>query len=526
MERRSTKMMGLGLLAVAGALAGCSKVESCRPGTLFLTVALGPYASSAGKLDVDVTLSAMADAGSAPQQTELTLKPGSQRGGVEVQFPAGYPAGQSATVTLTLLSGAGAELAERVVTELLPSGCGAVTVDFGLTDAGTDAGGGASGGGAGKRGTGGTAGAAGAGGAGGGTGGAATGGGAGGASTGGAVGTGGTPGTGGAVGTGGTPGTGGAGGCVPTGPENCFNNIDDDCDGKIDCADPDCGPTVAQCVALDPTSAPIGMLSGVGPGACATPGFDQPTSIVANLNPLDCSTQSAGKGCICTPAPVTCTATLSGFQTAKECSDSSSTGDLAAKFSTGDDKSCTAGPPAWTPDAAGYIYGVATSAFSATTSGCTPSGTPIIPTPTWGSRGTFCATATIGGGCGAGKVCVPAGPSSTVCQLFDGVKTTCPAAVPSRAPWYTGVSSGITCGPCSCGSPIGATCDNAEISFGNDGTCSGLGTVGSKSRACFGGGVSKPGVQFVGAISAPCQAMSTVGGTATPTGPKTLCCSQ
>jgi hypothetical protein len=63
----------------------------------------------------------------------------------------------------------------------------------------------------------------------------------------------------------GTPARGGA---SPPDPK-CFNNIDDDCDGRIDCADSDCALTVAQCVALDPTSGRIGVSAGVGM-ACPT----------------------------------------------------------------------------------------------------------------------------------------------------------------------------------------------------------------------------------------------------------------
>ena len=53
-------------------------------------------------------------------------------------------------------------------------------------------------------------------------------------------------------------GAGKSGTCVPTGAENCFNGVDDDCNGHVDCDDPACGSGVAQCVALDPTAAPIG----------------------------------------------------------------------------------------------------------------------------------------------------------------------------------------------------------------------------------------------------------------------------
>jgi hypothetical protein len=82
--------MGLGargalVAAMALATGGCGKVASCRPGTLFLNVQLGPYAT-ANRLDVDVSVT-----GAATQHTSLTLASGAGAGGVEVRSN-GYPA--------------------------------------------------------------------------------------------------------------------------------------------------------------------------------------------------------------------------------------------------------------------------------------------------------------------------------------------------------------------------------------------------------------------------------------------------
>ncbi len=502
------------LLLATGALA-CSNTESCRPGTLFMTVELGPYASTASELDVDVTLAPVGDAAaSAPKQTPLTLKPGSRSGGVEVQFPNGYEAGRTATITLTLLSG-GSPLAVQVVREVLPPGCGSFTVDFGASDAGSDGRAGASGGGSGAAGAGGAGGAATGGGGGsakGGSGGAATGG------------SGGAAGSGGAGGAGGTGGAGGAP-CKATGPENCFDGIDNDCNGKIDCADPACGSTVAQCVALDPTSAPIGLLSG-GTGPCTTALYDQATAIFANQNQLSCTTIVAGQGCSCKPGPVSCTTTLAGFKTVAECTGNTSSGEAAGKFVTDQDNACTAGAPPWTTDGLGDIYGIAVTTFVASAGACTPSGTANVPKFGFGVSGTFCATKSVGGGCGAGQVCVPTTGAGGVCQLFDGMKTTCPGGA-SAVPWYTGSSGSATCGPCTCGSPVGGSCDQMLLTAGSASSCSGAAQLQSNTRECFGSGLANPGVQFSGTPTpASCSPMSTLGGNAGPTGPKTLCCPQ
>jgi len=509
------------LAVTALALGACSNRESCRPGTLFMTVELGPY-TNADHLDVDVTLEASGDAAaSAPKQTPLTLKPGSRSGGLEVVFPNGYQAGRRAMITLTLLSGE-SSLATQVVTPVLSPGCSTVTVDFGAGDAGNDGGagaaGGAQGGGGAVAGQGGTATGGGGGAAKGGTGGGATGG------SGGASGSRGTGGSSGVAGSHGTGGAGGAGGaaCKKTGAENCFDGIDNDCNGLVDCADPACGSTVAQCVALDPTSAPVGLLSGVGAGACATAGYDQPTAIFANPTPLSCATVIAGKGCNCAAGPVTCSTTLSGFKTLAECTGDTSSGESAGTFVTGQDQSCTAaGVPPWTLDANGDIFGIGATTFVATAADCTPSGTPNVPTYSFGTNATFCGTQKVGGGCGAGQVCVPATGAGGLCQLFDGKKTTCPGGAPAQ-PYYTGVSGTVTCGACTCGAPVGASCSAVSLE-----TCSGGIQVQSNGRTCVAPGLSRPAVQFSGTPTpAACSPMSAVGGTAAPTGPKTLCCTQ
>ena len=505
------------VLALGG--AGCSKSESCRPNTLFLSVSLGPYAS-ADRLDVDVTVGGVDGAAGTSQHTQLHL-PGGANGGVEIEFPAGYPAGHVAMVTLTLYAG-NAPLATQLVSQLLASTCTAARVDFGGTsDAGSEGGsggaGGAPGGAAGAGGQGGAAGGTGAGGRAGsvGTGGAGAGGAAGGAGAGGAA----------AGGKGG--GVGGAGGssvCVPTGAENCFNGLDDDCDGHIDCDDSDCGPSVAECVAMDPTSAPIGMLSGVGAGACATTGYLNETALMANLTVPDCAGDPAAGGCSCKPGAVSCSTNLTGFMTAAECAATTSTGESAGSFKTGQDNNCLA-IPSWKTSTSGDIFGIATTPFTATAAGCTASGSPSTKAPTWGTNATFCSTKTIGAGCGSGKVCVPAAPANSLCQLYDGAHTC--AAGSSQSPWNTGYSGSQTCGPCTCGSQTGANCDNVVLTNGSDYTCSGYGTAtAAGGRLCFpGGGIYEPGVQFSGTPTAgSCQPMSAATGSITMTGLKTLCC--
>ena len=116
MRTCSARFTALLMATSALAVAACSNTESCRPGTLFVTVELGPYAGTADHLEVDVALEARGDAAAtAPKHTPLMLQPGSRSGGVEVQFPNGYEAGRTATITLTLLSGT-SPLATQIAT--------------------------------------------------------------------------------------------------------------------------------------------------------------------------------------------------------------------------------------------------------------------------------------------------------------------------------------------------------------------------------------------------------------------------
>ena len=541
--RASMTRLSLGSLVAMAWVAsagGCGKTASCRPSTLFLNVDLGPYAT-ATRLDVDV----MVATATAPEHTQLALK-GAGAGGLEVDFPHGYPAGENASVVLTLYAQT-TELAARTTMVHLAAECSVVSVDFG-GDAGQDAagragaGGGGGGRGGGSAGTTGLAGApagtagagvggasgtggsnagnggqagraAGTAGSSGGTAGAGTAGaGTGGAGTAGA-GTAGA-GAGGHAGSGGAPG-GAGGGCVRTGPENCFNSLDDDCDGQVDCADSDCAPAVAQCVALDPSAGKIGL--GEGAGTVCPSGYANLGNILSGLTPGTCS------GCSCAPGAVSCQTTLYGYKDAASCS-AAVQGIAVGAWKTGSEGAQCVNTPSWSGvNPLDTIYGVGVDPFVAVSSACLPSGRPTVSAPTWTATLEFCGTGTIGGGCGAGKVCVPAAPKASVCQLLDGAAA-CPAGT-KGSDWYSGYSGSQTCGACTCGKPTTGSCASVRMTVGSDYTCSGAATLTSGGQACFATGIYHPGVAFAGSgTSGTCPADSAVSGTLTPTGRKTLCC--
>jgi len=258
-----------------------------------------------------------------------------------------------------------------------------------------------------------------------------------------------------------------------------------------------------------------------GTGGCTTDGYGAATKIMGGPNPLSCT---AGGGCSCKPPAVTCSTSLTSYNAAGLCEAGSTVYQKAGTFTTGDDKSCGT-IPAWSTNPSGDIFGITASKFTVTASaGCTPSGSPVVPTLTWTSTGTFCATATIGGGCAAGQVCVPTLGAASACQLFDGAKSSCPGGA-TPLPWFTGATGTASCGACTCGAAAGASCDNALLTVGSDYSCSGATSIGSGGTACFTSGIYEPGVQFGGTPTAPtCPAQSAYTGNLTPSGPKTLCC--
>jgi hypothetical protein len=514
---------------------------------VFLTIKLSA-ADGIDRLSIDLSVN-----GAALAPGQLALTPGNRAGGgVEVDFPKGYPAGADLLVVVTAWAGANPVVTRSARQTLAPS-CSSLELDF-TTDAGADAGrdaapgdgsdasgidgdaagattggqgfggggAGASGGGSGEG-----SGGGGPGGSGGGNGGLGVGGGDGlaGAGSGGAAGagTGARGGGGGAAGGGGMGGgAGGAGGgrCVPTGQENCYDGIDNDCNGNIDCADDACSP-VAQCVAVDPKLGPLGN-SLIGGATC--PSY-APTGKV-----LDGGLIAAGcTGCACAAgtAAIACSTTLSSFDTAAVCSDPTAPGRAAAGTVDSTAPGCIT--PDWAASSTGALFGFQMDPFQAKLSGaCAPTGTPTKGPPTWSTGAKFCSIPRAGGGCPSGQACVPRELAAAgTCALLDGAQT-CPAGL-RQGVWYTGFVDGRSCGACTCSAPTGGDCNSTLIAIDGDSICRGVtGYLRSSSpRLCVASptGLVSPGVAFSGTPVAPtCRAVAPMSGELTATGAQTLCC--
>lgn len=519
------------LLVIAAALvlgaASCGGTRACKQGTIFVQVHADSLSGAADGVLVDVAVS-----GRAPVERSFPLS-GSASGGIEIQFAGTYPAGQDASVQVTLQKD-GTPVAQRTLPVTVAPGCTSLIADFGA-DAGVDQGsggaglggnaaGGAAGTSSGGEGGGGIGGGGrsgnlgGAGGATGGAGGHATGG-AGGRMTGGAPGGGGKDGKGGAGG--GSPGgkggaAGGAGGgCVRAGPEDCFNQIDDDCNGHIDCDDPAC-TSGATCVAVDPSVGSIG--TSVDPAAACPAAASMARTLISGTDTSTCSGQCAcGQG----TATLSCSASIYEFSSAPECADATDPGQAAYTLTSAD--GCH-----MLPAGASSVSGIRVAALNGTPIGkCQPMATNLVKgPPVWTASTKFCGLSAVGAGCGATAACIPraiATATAGACVLLAGAQT-CPSGL-HQTDWYSSAVDSRTCA-CNCGTPTGGTCNSVliEVTDQCGGNVQGYASI-NNDRLCLTPALATPGLQLNGTPIAPtCQSSIGYNGSLTLGGQQTLCC--
>jgi hypothetical protein len=313
-------------------------------------------------------------------------------------------------------------------------------------------------------------------------------------------------------------------GCVPT-AEDCFNGLDDDCDGLNDCADPDCAPT-ALCVPRP--SGTVGTV--VGATDLCPKGFAPNSN---NATPYGLTVNGGGttcSGCLCaqTVSATSCAATLTTYLSTADCQAAANGKNVLTVSSTSPD-------PCPVPDTStANVFGAALSAWTVTSASCGPSGTPVRPTPSFATSTGFCEAAVVlqanpNTGCAAGSVCMrrpPAGDASCV-LLADA--SACPAGTKTGGVVYAGLQDNRVCGACAC-DVQGASCDNLVVQMGSDYGC-GLDTADIKggARTCTTtqptSGVYVPGYHVAGAPTAgACKPTSVLSGTLAPTGGHSLCC--
>jgi len=314
-------------------------------------------------------------------------------------------------------------------------------------------------------------------------------------------------------GAGGDSGSGGSssvssssGPCVASSPEDCFNGLDDDCNGTTDCEDAAC-TTIAVCEPL-PKNAASGVLVPVA-DAC-------PKGFTAAEQIINHGLQDGGcTGCGCTTGQTSCTGEVWYYKDAASCAaDTTQTGGTAVgTFGSTCDSN---------PISGGSIYGARTSAWKVKPS-CTVSGTADLSPAAWSETMKFCQADAEGKGCGAGNTCVPKQTTAPHCALAAG-SAQCDGFATTQTDWYTGLTDTRVCGACAC-TVNNATCKGVQLAIGSDYTCTNSTLVNEASKLCFANSVYAPPVHLLGNPKlGTCAADAKTEGSLTPTGQSTLCC--
>jgi hypothetical protein len=238
------------------------------------------------------------------------------------------------------------------------------------------------------------------------------------------------------------------------GVERCENGVDDDGDGLVDCADPDCAPGW-ECVDTPPEGwdGPLRIRDVAhGDPAAGCAGDDAPKGYgLGDAGGAACTPCSCGdlKGAACDPARVECDYGVEGC-------DGGTRDDLTAAAEKGPCLGNLGAQPGYS--SCHVTAGPTVSAQG----GCLPDGGAPIPSPPVPRRIDACATAAHEGGCGPGRACARK-PSkgyaeAGVCVRHPGEVPTCPAsfAADRRVVWQD-VTDDRGCDACSC-APSGTTC--------------------------------------------------------------------
>ncbi|MET0390577.1 MAG: hypothetical protein ABW321_31685 [Polyangiales bacterium] len=287
--------------------------------------------------------------------------------------------------------------------------------------------------------------------------------------------------------------------------EDCFDDVDNDLDGDLDCADADCRAP-AQCVPA-PDAFALGVVVDV---TTRCPAGTRETKLYRGLSGgTQCS------GCGCTPKPVRCEADLFIYNTLDDCNADVNNvgGRLATRVSLpcGDIKE-----PIETGSGfrAGVIEVVET---------CNSEGTAAADPATWQETTKFCAFAAQGGGCAEAERCVPRPTEGPPCALSSG-SAACEGYESVSRNWYTGYDDTRSCAGCTCKASGGA-CDYAVVEIGSDWGCTGgdVDDLSSSTKSCKYSYSPLVGIR-ASRRESTCTASAALSGSLTPKGQQTLCC--
>ena len=271
------------------------------------------------------------------------------------------------------------------------------------------------------------------------------------------------------------PETGLVDGCVPKGPENCTNGIDDDCNGLTDCADPACKTQGYACVTPSPmTGWDLVAFDATSQAAC-------PATLMQKNVDVDPTNLAAPAVCGCTCAAGTPPSCEQGNISTTHSQNNQCGGMVTNYPASGgvcipQNLSVDAFVLAAQPPPAGGMCG-ATATVTQPTTGAT--------------QGEVCSgETTFGGGCTGTQVCALVPTGFTSCVHHGGASMACPA--PYSTPHSVGTLKDTRgCGNCAC-SPPTATCGPASWAFFNSQDCTGsAGVTLNANDQCNGTGAAQ-----------------------------------
>jgi len=322
-------------------------------------------------------------------------------------------------------------------------------------------------------------------------------------------------------GRGGAGGTDGGPACRDGGgggsPEQCFNGIDDDCDGKIDCEDPDC-TDIAVCMPDPASDFKMGALLADANGACPDL-FDRQVDL---HQALDASPNCTG--CTCSNPVTQCALSVYDYSTAADCQTNNGSSGLRGNPQSLTVTSDGTGQSTCMPALAGGSFGNTAFASQITkTTTCDAGGTPSVAPASWGQTKRFCPATHTGGGCSAG-ICVPR-TTGSYCA-YSTSQTACPAGYPKLPSsaftfWYTGYTEGRACSTCTC-SAEGGSCNGLILNRLDQCSGTSVNAVPLGQKDCG----QEFSYRLQGSPAAPnqCFASSNATGAAMATGQGIVCC--
>lgn len=168
--------------------------------------------------------------------------------------------------------------------------------------------------------------------------------------------------------------------------------------------------------------------------------------------------------------------------------------------------------------------------LAAATPGCTTKVTEAIPPATWSSTHALCDGASEGGSCTtSGERCLP-GNGGALC-IYHADDMECPSGYAQKLTYYSGVDDTRDCPTsCPCTGSGSVTCESILNSFASTdctgGTIDQATVVSGSNVECVVGATVKAGALTPKLLGACTNEPAAPMGTASPTGPITVCCTQ